>query len=1185
MRKLLIILGLLALPTVALAATVPWNRPIVGQINPLYILDTVFGNIFVATSTTQASTFPYASTTALSSSILTPGNCVQAALGGLLTTIASPCGSSSSTFGTTSLSALYPIFYSQSPLAQFSFLGLSTTSPWLTGQVAYVINGNTLASTPTTTATCSGASSCSAFTIFGSSPVTISSTNSGGTVTQINTTFPIAGGPITTTGTLTFGGLTTSTNPTIGQLPYWTGVNTFGSVATGTVSGSGGITVTAGQSIIGSGLTISCASCALFGYPFTYQTNYGTTTAATTTPLWAQMGIFASSTSHFVNADFINATTTNLGIIGAASNCNGTSALTTNSTGVVGCTAQPQGTVTSVTATYPILSTGGTTPVISTAFGTTTNWGIGNNGFVIIGPTGIPFTAASSSLSLPNAALQNSSVTINTAAPLGGGGAVALGGTLNLTCTGCAVFGYDWTPTSNFGQVMNATSTGIYLRGSPVSLAASSTSWFDLINVGSSTVSTMSTSTFFGNLSVRGQATTSSLVISNTPSCSGTSALNTSASGVVSCGTVTGFSTFGYPFTNPINFGTTTAATTTPIWARFGIYASSTSRIASTTFTVSGTVGIGTETPTDVNANAKLTVAGISSQDIIASTTDNTTLSDAILQAYAPGSRIFMGAHGTNQVSSRYGITLGGWGEIGAFNSTFGTTNGLIIGTNPAVPIVFGTNNTEKMRITSAGLVGIGTTTPGVGLDEWGVSFRQRIATPNGAGGGSINGLEIISSRPDGNSTFESRLGLGFRNDSGTGIVSPQALGGVMFGGQYDTGTRIVDANLLYPASIKGVAEGTFTASNAMPTGITFSTGSTGDTLYAANVTYGTERARITNAGNIGIATTTPSNLLDIFSSTAATAGFSGGGAKGEWSVGFDVTNNMFSIASGTSLSANQRLIIDSTGKVGIGTTTPGVRLSVVQSGSGLNPGIGISPVSSSDLRSTIGFGLNPAVTTGWIMGQGLAANTVQDFYLYDITNDKFPFYVDTSQRVGISSTTPWRTLSVTGTVGLSSSITNAAGTPGSLCYNTSTFEMVKNNAATCTVSSKDYKSDIATLTVNASDLLKKINPTQFEYKDSLQRQRWGFIAEELQAIDPKLGDAYDDQGIARSVDILAIQALTVKALQEQIKRIDQMQANSLPVAGGNFETAKRSVEENYQWGIIGLLVLYVIYNEIRKRK
>ena len=44
---------------------------------------------------------------------------------------------------------------------------------------------------------------------------------------------------------------------------------------------------------------------------FTFESNYGVITAATTTPIWAKSAIFASSTSYFVNANFINSTTTN----------------------------------------------------------------------------------------------------------------------------------------------------------------------------------------------------------------------------------------------------------------------------------------------------------------------------------------------------------------------------------------------------------------------------------------------------------------------------------------------------------------------------------------------------------------------------------------------------------------------------------------------------------------------------------------------------------------------------------------------------------------------------------------------------------------------------------------------------------------------------------------------------------
>lgn len=56
-----------------------------------------------------------------------------------------------------------------------------------------------------------------------------------GTVTQVNTTYPITGGPITTTGTIGFEGLsTTSPGLTSGQPVYATGASTIASVASST---------------------------------------------------------------------------------------------------------------------------------------------------------------------------------------------------------------------------------------------------------------------------------------------------------------------------------------------------------------------------------------------------------------------------------------------------------------------------------------------------------------------------------------------------------------------------------------------------------------------------------------------------------------------------------------------------------------------------------------------------------------------------------------------------------------------------------------------------------------------------------------------------------------------------------------------------------------------------------------
>ena len=53
-----------------------------------------------------------------------------------------------------------------------------------------------------------------------------------------------------------------------------------------------------------------------------------------------------------------------------------------------------------------------------------------------------------------------------------------------------------------------------------------------------------------------------------------------------------------------------------------------------------------------------------------------------------------------------------------------------------------------------------------------------------------------------------------------------------------------------------------------MPTGIVFYTGSAGFALGTANQAYGTERMRITNNGNVGIGTSSPTSLLHGYINT-----------------------------------------------------------------------------------------------------------------------------------------------------------------------------------------------------------------------------------------------------------------------------------------------------------------------------
>lgn len=207
----------------------------------------------------------------------------------------------------TNLGATWPIVLSNDTL---TFGGLSTTTALTIGHIPFVSGVNTFSSRATTTASCAGSVSCTAFDILGGSPITITGTDNTASTTLLADTntwtgvnrFGLASSTYhsfltASTTNLSFGGVlgnkwsdfctaitgsadlcdgsdatgegggggvgtvSTSTSPTIGGLAYWTSKDAWpeklGTVATTSVSCSGTVSCDAFNVLGSSPITIT----------------------------------------------------------------------------------------------------------------------------------------------------------------------------------------------------------------------------------------------------------------------------------------------------------------------------------------------------------------------------------------------------------------------------------------------------------------------------------------------------------------------------------------------------------------------------------------------------------------------------------------------------------------------------------------------------------------------------------------------------------------------------------------------------------------------------------------------------------------------------------------------------------------------------------------------------------------
>jgi len=269
-------------------------------------------------------------------------------------------------------------------------------------------------------------------------------------------------------------------------------------------------------------------------------------------------------------------------------------------------------------------------------------------------------------------------------------------------------------------------------------------------------------------------------------------------------------------------------------------------------------------------------------------------------------------------------VVNGSFGKLLLQNSTnyvYGDQNGVVI-FNANDNLRLYTVGSEKMRIDSSGNVGIGTTNPTEKLQV-------------NSGDILINNSTISSLKSGGSlyidlNTFGSYSGRNFRiSDNGTSLVNVKQTGEVGIG---TTSPGV-------PLDVVGLIRTTtsFVGNACIVNSLTSAT--SGGSIFFKN-NSGVNLATLTDNGNVGIGTTSPTHKLHVAGTTAHTtvkvsttthnANFEVKTDNSNFALIGQGSSNRFDIWD-TNAGAT-RLSVNSSGNVGIGSTNPSYKLDVVGS-------------------------------------------------------------------------------------------------------------------------------------------------------------------------------------------------------------------------------------------------------------
>jgi hypothetical protein len=362
--------------------------------------------------------------------------------------------------------------------------------------------------------------------------------------------------------------------------------------------------------------------------------------------------------------------------------------------------------------------------------------------------------------------------------------------------------------------------------------------------------------------------------------------------------------------------------------------------------------------------------------------------------------------------------------------------------------------------------------------------------------------------------------------------------GGTLTGDLTMSGTLTAGALSVSGISSSGALIGPYVQATSTTATSTFAGGITGPNSFTVQ----------SSSGRVGIGTTTPGANLVVNGTTG---------------------QNLFQIASSTNQSI---FLINQSGQTGIGivpgNVTAGDALQVA-SYNAITANAFRSTLTITDLteNSAVAAGSGPglrfqgqtnfgATTMAGIWAESEGNST--DGSLYFTTrgpsgSSAADVAIKSTGNLGIASTTPWRTLSVTGTVGFDG-LTGATGA-GSLCLD-SNKQVVYNSASdNCLSSTRATKHAIEGLSLDGLRIIDALQPVSFVYNEGDGRTRYGFIAEDTAAVDAHLA-TYNASGTVSGIDdrsILAIVVGAIKDLASKVSETAHLVIDTLTARRGNF--------------------------------